>query len=117
MQRLLACQREKNGGIYVDGDQWESMQGELASRKAELEELGEELANARIQALEAEKKLDDAREEADAQRELRVSAEKARDEALEGEAVGRGGFTGRRYKRTLILKKCSRRIKRMSACC
>ena len=49
MQRLLACQREKNGGIYVDGDQWESMQGELASRKAELEELGEELANARIQ--------------------------------------------------------------------
>ena len=28
--------------------------------------------------------LDDAREEADAQRELRVVAEKARDEALEG---------------------------------
>ena len=87
MQRLLACQREKNGGIYVDGDQWESMQGELASRKAELEELSEELANARIAAIEAEKKLDDAREEADAQRELRVSAEKARDEALEGKRL------------------------------
>ena len=87
LQRLLACQREKNGGIYVDGEQWESMQGELASRKAELEELGEELQNARIQALEAEKKLDDAREEADAQRELRVVAEKARDEALEGKRL------------------------------
>ena len=87
LQRLLACQREKNGGIYVDGDQWESMQGELASRKAELEELGEELANARIAAMEAEKKLDDAREEADAQRELRVLAEKARDEALEGKRL------------------------------
>ncbi len=48
---------------------------------------GEELANARIQALEAEKKLDDAREEADAQRELRVQAEKARDEALEGKRL------------------------------
>ena len=83
LQRLLACQREKNGGIYVDADQWEAMQGELASRKAELEELGEELASSRDAALDAEKKLDDAREEADAQRQLRVEAEGQRDAARE----------------------------------
>ena len=90
--------------------------GQLASRKAELEELSEELANARIAAIEAEKKLDDAREEADAQRELRVSAEKARDEALEGKGWPRRR-TARKYKRTLILKKCSRRINETSASC
>ena len=51
------------------------MQGELASRRAELEELGEALAEAREKSVLAEKLLDDAREESGRETERRGAFE------------------------------------------
>ena len=59
----------------VPKEQWESMQGELASRRAELEELGEALAEAREKSVLAEKLLDDAREESGRETERRGAFE------------------------------------------
>ena len=43
----------------VPADQWEALQGELASRRAELEELGEALDEARRGQVMAQKRLDE----------------------------------------------------------
>ena len=37
LQRLLAAQRDKQGGVLVPADQWDDMQNLLANKKAELD--------------------------------------------------------------------------------
>ncbi|KAH8071534.1 ATP-dependent microtubule motor [Aureococcus anophagefferens] len=75
LQRLLAAQRDKQGGVLVPADQWDDMQNLLANKKAELEELGEALAESREARVAAEKAYDDERERADDERIKREAAE------------------------------------------